>query len=111
MFPAFEEIQKYSKDSMEQTVQSLGAVSKSAQAIAVEASDYAKKAFEQNTSHLEKLMGVKTLDKAVELNTEFAKASYESFVAQATRMGEMYTDLAKLAMKPVETAMAKVKVN
>ena len=55
-------------------------------------------------------LGVKTLDKAVELNTEFAKTSYEGLVAQATKMGELYTSLAKEAFKPVEEAFAKVQV-
>ena len=52
---------------------------------------------------------MKTLDKAVELNTEFAKSAYEGFVAQATKISNIYADFAKEAMKPVEAAFAKAK--
>ena len=48
-----------------------GAVSRAAQAIAVETADYAKKSFEQGTATLEKLVGAKTLDKAIEIQTDF----------------------------------------
>ncbi len=107
MVNGFEDIQKISKDSVDNAVKSFGAVSKGAQAIAVEATDYAKRSYETGAAHLEKLMGVKTLDKAFELNTDYAKSAYETFVAQATKMGEMYTNLAKEAFKPIETAFNK----
>lgn len=108
MVQGFETIQKMSKDNMDAAVKSLGAVSKSVQAIATETADYSKKSFEDSSAALEKLLGVKTLDKAIEVQSEFAKSAYESFVAQATKMGEMYTSLAKELYKPFEGAMAKV---
>ncbi len=90
-------------------MKAFGLYTKSAQTIAAEAADYAKKSYEANTAHVEKLFGVKTLDKAIELNTEFAKTAYEGFVAQSTKIGNLYADFAKEAMKPVEAAFAKVK--
>ena len=92
---------------MDAALKTFGAVSKGAQAMAVEAADYAKKSFEQGTATLEKLVGAKTLDKAIEIQTEYLKGAYEGFVAQATKMGELYTTLAKEAFKPFETVVAK----
>ena len=66
-------------------------MSKSAQAIAAEIADYSKKSFEESTAALEKLFGVKSIEKAIELQTEYAKTAYEGFVAEATKIGEMYT--------------------
>ena len=105
-----EDLQQMSKEQVEAATASASAWSKGFQQIATEATDYAKKSFEASSGFLEKLLGVKTLDKAVELNTEFAKTSYEGLVAQATKMGELYTTLAKEAFKPVEEAFAKVQV-
>lgn len=109
MTNAFEDIQKTAKDNMDAAVKAFGAYTKNAQALTTEAADYAKKAYEANAAHLEKLFGVKTLDKAIELNTEFAKSAYEGFVAQSTKMSNLYADFAKEAMKPVEAAFAKAK--
>ncbi len=52
---------------------------------------------------------MKSLDKAIEVQTEYAKSAYEGFVAEATKLGELYADLAKEAYKPFETMLAKAK--
>jgi hypothetical protein len=55
------------------------------------------------------LLGAKSLDDAIQTQSEYAKSAYESFVAQATKIGEIFTVLAKEAFKPVESAIAKVQ--
>jgi hypothetical protein len=109
MFQNMEDMQKLGKENFDVALKSFGAVSKSAQAIAVEFADYSKKSFEQGSAAMEKLLGAKSLDKAIEVQSDYVKTAYEGFVAQATKMGELYTDLAKEAYKPIEGAMAKVK--
>src|SRR5258708_15257887 len=94
-----EERQKWGKDNMDATLKSSGAFSKSLQAITVEIADFSKKDFEQSTDATEKLMGAKSLEKAIEVQTDYAKSSYETFVAEATKLGELYADLAKEAYK------------
>jgi phasin family protein len=109
MVKNLEDLQQVGKENVEMAMKSMGAMSKSAQAIAVEMADYSKKAFEESTAALEKLFGVKSLDKAIELQTEYAKTAYEGFVAEATKLGELYADLAKESYKPFEALMAKAK--
>ena len=108
MIKNFEEIQKFGKDNVDTAMKTFGAVSKSAQAIAVEVADYSKKSFEESTQVFEKLLGAKSVEKAIEMQQAYLKSAYEGFVAQATKIGEMYTDLAKEAYKPFEGYIAKV---
>jgi phasin family protein len=108
MLKNFEDVQKYGKDSMDANMKSVGATTKSVQAIAAEVTDYSKKSFESSTAAFEKLLGAKTLEKAIEVQSEFAKAAYEGFVAEATKLGELYTDLAKEVYKPFEGYLAKM---
>ncbi len=103
----FDNIQKLGKDNFDAALKTFGAVSKGAQTIAVETADYAKKSFENSTATLEKLVGAKTLDKAIEIQTEYVKTAYEGFVAQSTKLGELYANLAKEAFKPYEGLVAK----
>jgi len=107
MYENFESFQKISKDNVDVALKSFGAVSKSMQAIAIEFADYSKKSFEQGTSAMEKLIGAKSLDKAIEVQTDYLKTAYEGFVAEATKIGELYADLAKESYKPLEGAIAK----
>jgi hypothetical protein len=107
MIKNFDDVQKISKDNMDATMKSLGVFSKATQAIATEVADYSKKSFEEGTKVVEKLLGAKSLDKAIEIQTDYAKTAYEGFVAQATKMGELYADLAKETYKPFESYMVK----
>src|SRR3954451_11379645 len=99
-------IQKFSKDNVDDALKSFGVVSKGAQAIAVETADYAKKSFEFSTATLEKLVGAKTVEKAIEIQTDYVKSAYEGFVAQSTKVGQLYANLAKDAFKPFEGLVA-----
>jgi hypothetical protein len=110
MIKNFDEVQKLSKDSMDATMKSFGAVTKTSQAIAAEFTDYSKKSFEDGSKVLEKLFGAKSLDKAIEIQTDYAKTAYEGFVAQATKMGELYAELAKETYKPFEAYAVKAPV-
>jgi hypothetical protein len=108
MLRNFEEIQKLGKDNVDVAVKQFGTVSKSFQAIATEVADYSKKSFEDSTAALEKLIGAKTLEKAIEIQSDYVKTAYEGFVAEATKLGTLYTDLAKETCKPFEGFLAKV---
>ena len=108
MVKNIDEMQQFGKDNMDATMKSFGAFSKSAQAIAVEIADYSKKVFEQGTAATEKLIGSKSLEKAFEVQSDYVKSSYEGFVAEATKLGELYADFAKEAYKPFESQFGKV---
>jgi len=107
MLKNFEDIQKLGKENVDTCMKQLGTVSKGWQTIATEFADYSKKSFEDGSAALEKLFGAKTLEKAIEVQSEYAKTAYEGFVAQATKIGELYTDLAKETYKPLEGMLAK----
>jgi len=102
-----EDIQQYGKEHLETVVASATTLQNGFQAIASDYGDYTKKSFEDTKSLVEKLSGVKSLDKAIEVQTEFAKSTYETYVAEAQKIAGLYTDLAKQAYKPFEGLVAK----
>ncbi|MEO1702049.1 MAG: phasin family protein [Pseudomonadota bacterium] len=102
MMKAFEDMSKSNKEMMDNALKSYAAVTKSMQEIAAESTDYAKNAYETGAAAFEKLAASKSMEKAMEVQTDYAKSAYETAVAQATKMGELYTDLAKEAYKPFE---------
>jgi hypothetical protein len=108
MLKNFDDLQKLGKDNVDVALKQFGAITKSVQAIATEVADYSKKSFEDGSAALDKMLGAKSFEKAVEVQNDFLKSSYEGFVAKANRIGELYIDLAKEAYKPIEGYMAKV---
>ena len=109
MIQSFEDAGKAGKEFMDSGLKSFAALTKNMQAIAVEATEYSKKAFEAGSATAEKLVSANSLDKAIEIQTDYAKTAYEGFVAQATRMGELYAEMARDAYKPLESVVAKAK--
>lgn len=109
MMQSFEDVSKSGKEFMDTGLKSFASLSKNAQAITVEATEYSKKAFETGSAAMEKLVSAKSLEKAMEIQTDYAKQTYESFVAQATKFGELYAEMAKDAYKPFESVVAKTR--
>jgi hypothetical protein len=103
-----EDIQQYGKEHLETVVASATSVQSGLQAIATAYGDYTKKSFEETRSFVEKLSWVKSLDKALEVQTEFAKSAYETFVAESQKIAGLYTDLARQTYKPLEGLIAKI---
>src|SRR6201991_1396259 len=103
-----EDIQQYGKEHLDTVVASATTLQNGIQTIATAYGDYTKKSFEDTRSYVEKLSGVKSLDKAIEVQTEFAKSAYETFVAESQKIAGLYTDLAKQTFKPLEGIVAKL---
>ena len=102
-----EDIQNYGKEQYETAVATATGLQNGLSAIASAYGDYTKKSYEDTKSFVEKLSGVKSIDKALEAQTEYAKSSYETFVADAQKIAGLYSDLAKQAFKPLEGIVAK----
>jgi hypothetical protein len=69
-------------------------------AIATAYADYTKKSFEDTQRFVKKVCGVKSLDKAIEVQTQFVQTSCETFAAESQRIGVLYGDLAKQSYMP-----------
>ncbi len=107
MLQPFTQIQKFGQDNLDATMKALGAFSSNSQAIATETAEFARKSFEQTSSTFEKLLGVQTLDKAVEIQTAYVKSAYDSLVSQSAKMGSLYSALATETLKPYEGLLSK----
>ncbi len=79
----------------------------SIQTIANAYSDYTRKSLEETTSFVEKLTGVRSLDKAIEIQAEFARQAYETFVAESQRICGLYSELARQIFKPFAGLLAR----
>ena len=102
-----DEVQKAGKDGFDAAVSSFGEANKGFQAIAAEIAGYSKKSFEDGTRAFEQLIGAKSFEQAWEIQSQYAKKAYDGYVAEMSKLGEMYVGLAKDAYKPVEAAFSK----
>ena len=74
-------------EQIEAAAASMNSMPAGIHAIATAYSDYSKKSFEDARLFVEKLSGVKSVDKAIELQSEFAKSSFETFMVESQKIG------------------------
>ena len=103
-----EEFQQVGKEGFDAAVHSFGEVSKGLQAIAAEVTDYSKKSFEDGTRAFQQLLGAKSFEHVVEIQSQYTRMAFEGYVAELSKLGEMYAGLTHNAYKPVEQAVGKV---
>ena len=79
----------------------------SLQTIANAYSDCTKRSFDDIRSYVERLTGARSLDKAIEIQNEFAKRSFQSFMSDSQKIFGLYGELAKQTFKPFAGFVAK----
>ena len=104
---ASEDFQKMGKDNYDAVLRSYGELNKGLQGIGARVTDYSKRAFEDATRAFEQLVGAKSLEHAFEIQSQYAKKAYDTWVAEASKLSEMYAAVARDAYKPVEKAVGK----
>ncbi len=102
----FEDMQVFGKEGFEAAVASGTALTKGVQAIVQETADFSRKSVELGQGAFEKVTAARSFERVLEVQQGYAKEAYEAFVAQATKMGEMYSAAAKEAYKPYEATFA-----
>lgn len=101
------DFQKMGKDNFDALLRSYGELNKGFQAIGARVTEYSKQAFEDATRAFEKLVGARSLESVIEIQSQYAKKAYDTWIAEASKIGEMYAAVARDAYKPVEQAVAK----
>lgn len=102
-----EQVQQVTKDLGEAATSSAKTLATSVQTIATAHADYAKKAMQNGSEFFAKLTSVKEPTKVMELQSEYVKNAYETFVLESKKISELYTDFFKQTTKPFEALIAK----
>ena len=104
---AGDDFQKMGRDNYDAMLRSYGELSKGFQAVGARMTEYSKQAFEDATRTFEKLAEVKSFEQAVEIQSQYAKTAFDKWVNEASKLSEMYANIAREAYRPVEKAVVK----
>ncbi|MGI8839661.1 MAG: phasin family protein [Caulobacteraceae bacterium] len=98
---ALSEMNANSRKNLEAVVASATAAAKGAETLGTRAIAYSRKSLEGQVVAAKSLAGAKSLQEAVELQTAFAKSTFESYVAEVGKMGETVAASMKESMSPL----------
>ena len=77
-----EGFQNLGRGGFDMAVKSFGEVNKGLQAITAEVTDYSKTAFQDGTRAFEQLIGAKSVEQAIEIQSQYAKKAYETHICR-----------------------------
>ena len=101
MTKSFEDMTAFGQENVDAVVKSSEIAAKAVEGIGSEVSAYSKKAFEDSVAAAQDLASAKNLTELMEKQTAFAQSAFEGFVAQATKMNEIYMSAAKEVTAPL----------
>ncbi len=110
MFKNFEDIQATGSERFEAATAATANILGGLQQIAVELASYSRDSATASVGLVQDMFSVKTLEEAIRLQSSYAKSAHESLVAQTTKIGQLYANLAKEGLKPIEISVAKAPV-
>jgi len=102
-----DELQIIGKDNYDAMIRSYGELNKGIQAIVARWAEFSKRSFEDATRAWEQMISAKSIESAFEIQTNYAKNAYENWMAEMSKLGEMYSSIVRDAYKPVEKTMEK----
>jgi uncharacterized protein YjbJ (UPF0337 family) len=104
-----EEFQELGKTQLEAATTSSSAFIKNFKTIAEEATAYSEKSLAKVSTFLEELRSAKSFESAVHIHSEYTKTFFVDFAEYLMKIGEVYSNLSKEAVKPIEAVVAKVQ--
>jgi len=98
---AYEDLIKFQRENYEAYVASTTILAKGVETVGKVWSELAHESWENFAQATKALLGAKTLREAVDVQSDFAKASFDKLIAESTKLSEMTVKVATEAFQPI----------
>jgi phasin family protein len=96
------------KGNVEAYVQAATVFAKTLERVNGEVFNFSKQQMEDGVAAFKAVSGAKSVHEAWEVQTDFAKSALDSYVAQATKLNDLWMDAAKQAAEPFTSRFANM---
>lgn len=100
-FKTYEDLSKFSKENLDAVVAASTIFAKGFEAVGKEWMTFTQDTMEANAQAAKALLAAKTLREVVDLQTDFAKNSFDKLVAESTKLSEISVKVANEAAEPI----------
>ena len=107
MTKGVEEATQFGQENMEALVASGKVIAKATEEVNAEIVAFSKKSYQDGMAAAKELTSAKSVSEFFEKQTAFAKTSFEAYVAEATKLNEIYASAAKDAFEPLNARFTK----
>jgi phasin family protein len=92
----------YGRETVEAYMKAANAAGKGVETLQTEFYSFSKQSVEESIAASKALMGTKSIHEAFELQTDFAKSAFDSYVGQMTKLSEIMLSAAKGTFEPLQ---------
>lgn len=92
----------YGKETAEACVKCANVAGKGMESLHNEIYNFSKQTIEDQIAATKALMAAKSVHEAYELQTDFAKTAFDSYVGELNKIGEIFAATAKDAFEPIQ---------
>ncbi len=100
-FKTYEDLSRFSKDNLDAYVAAGTTVAKGLETIGRAWVSFTQETFEASTQVAKALLSAKTLREAVDVQTDFAKTTFDKLVSEGTKVSEISVKVANEAAEPI----------
>jgi phasin family protein len=97
----YDSLAAFNKATLEAFIQSANVATKGLETINAEALAYSKQALEDSVAAAKAAMTSKSIQELIEVQSDFAKSSFDTMVGQATKFGDLFMSVAKETAEPI----------
>ncbi|AHE57311.1 hypothetical protein NX02_28660 [Sphingomonas sanxanigenens DSM 19645 = NX02] len=101
-----EEGVEYHKANLEALVESTKLAAKNAETLGQDAAEYGRKSFESATAALKGFASAKTPTELFKLQSDYAKSSFDAFVAEASKASETWLKVTNEVFQPISSRIS-----
>ena len=108
---SYDQILSFGKDNAEAVLKSANAAGKGVESFNTEVLAFARKSTEDSVTAAKAVLSSKTVEEAFQLQSEFSKQLFETYVDQLAKFGDMALATARNAAEPIQarvTAFAEM---
>ena len=98
----YDQFLSYGRDTVEAYMKAANAAGKGVETLHTEFYSFSKQSVEDSIAATKALMGTKSIHEAFELQTDFAKSAFDSYVSQMTKLSEIMLSSAKDTFQPLQ---------
>jgi len=102
----YDQMVAFSKDTAEAVIKSANAAGKGLETINSEVFSYTRKSIEESVVATKAIMASKSVDEAIQLQSEYSKSAFETYVDELAKFQDMALAITKSAATPLQARVS-----
>jgi len=107
-FGNYGDVSEFGKENYQALVACSNAAKSGLEELQGETMAYSKQAMEESAAVTESAIKANSIQELVEIQSNFAKSAFESYLGQMTKVADMFSETSRVALEPLNNRMADV---